>query len=289
MPIPRNPLYLIKRQILISREERKADKIKHIEELEACEERFLREEISRLVSACMEKDECQKTHEEFLKQLLRQQLDEVVQEKELEKHSDSHSAVVEKASVAIGTSDCPDMDLARQHAIMLQIFGKNCMDYNLREQDLQRKLDEKKALFNNLAIEFHSQNDVQETDFPDPNTCDLAPSPNSFAEKVNRKTAGIFTLLNNDNNDNVPFDLQANNDDNTNDDDDDVFSVKSSKQTIEITSPVQISSHPLAKHTRKKRIRAIRRVPEDDRRTEVYEISCISHNSDKLLYINLHP
>ena len=107
--------------------------------------------------------------------------------------------------------------------------------------------------------------------------------------KVNRKIAGIFTLLNNDNNDNVPFDLQANNDDNTNDDGDDVFSVKSSKQTIEITSPVQISSHPLAKHTRKKRIRAIRRVPEDDRRTEVYEILCISHNNDKLLYINLHP
>ena len=47
--------------------------------------------------------------------------------------------------VAVGTSDCPDMDLARQHAMMLQIFGKNCMDYNLREQELQRKLDETKV------------------------------------------------------------------------------------------------------------------------------------------------
>ena len=108
--------------------------------------------------------------------------------------------------------------------------------------------------------------------------------------KVNRKIAGIFTLLNNDNNDNVPFDLQANNDDNTNDDNtnddgDDVFSVKSSKQTIEITSPVQILNNvkSLARQTyKKKRIRAIGRVPEDDRRTEVYEILCISYNSDNL-------
>jgi len=47
--------------------------------------------------------------------------------------------------VAVGTSDCPDMDLARQHALMLQIFERNCMEYDLREQDLQRKLDEKKV------------------------------------------------------------------------------------------------------------------------------------------------
>ncbi|CAG8570384.1 4208_t:CDS:10 [Paraglomus brasilianum] len=185
-------------------EEREADKSKHIE----CEKRVnilssdlknakltleaSREEISRLVSACMEKDKrLRNDRAEELRlgselQLLRQQLDEVVQEKEhrfdifvydgyyqrfshgltvhaTSNHSDSHLAVIEKASVAVGTSDCPDMDLARQHAMMLQIFGKNCMDYNLREQELQRKLDETKAntskfesQFNNLQLEYET-------------------------------------------------------------------------------------------------------------------------------------
>ncbi|CAG8450858.1 5467_t:CDS:2 [Paraglomus brasilianum] len=159
---------------------READKIKHIEELKSVSRscrpdlhnaeltsEASREEISRLVNAYMKKDERLSKVKKFLKQqteiqLLRQQLDEVIQEKDLEKHSDSQfreihsltSSVVppllpysmnaKEWTVAIGTSDCPDMDLARQHALMLQIFERNCMNYNLREQDLQRKLDEKK-------------------------------------------------------------------------------------------------------------------------------------------------